>query len=125
MKDLLQNLLKLQALEFDGTISKADEKEIAGLRAGIPAPILGHYDRMRARKKKGVAIVRNQVCTGCHMRLPMGTIMTLMHNTDIQLCDCGRYLYLPPATPEEPQEQSSEVKLVKKPKKRKVAATAA
>jgi predicted nucleic acid-binding Zn-ribbon protein len=66
------------------------------LRAAVPAPILAHYDRLVARGKKGVAVVRNQVCTGCHMRLPIGTINTLLQRQDLQLCDsCGRYLYIP------------------------------
>jgi len=29
--------------------------------------------RLMARGKKGLAAVRNQVCTGCHMRVPVGT----------------------------------------------------
>jgi hypothetical protein len=96
MNDLLTNLLKLQALEFDETAAKNAESQKAELRAQIPQPILGHYDRLAARGKKGVAVVRNQVCTGCHMRLPIGTINTLMQAQDLQLCDtCGRYLYLP------------------------------
>ncbi len=95
MNDLLTNLLKLQALEFTEEPSKNVEKEKAELRALIPPQILGHHDRLVVRGKKSVAIVRNQVCTGCHMRLPIGTINTLMQGTDIQLCDtCGRYLYL-------------------------------
>jgi hypothetical protein len=93
MNSTIQNLLKLQSIEFGD--EKGGEKQIAELRAIIPDPILGHYDRLRARDKKGVAVVRNQVCTGCHMRLPIGVIATLMQDRDIQLCDtCGRYLYL-------------------------------
>jgi hypothetical protein len=99
MNVLLQNLLQIQSLQFDGKGGGAIEKQIAELRGKIPPPILAHYDRLTARGKKGVAIVQNQVCTGCHMRLPTGTIMTLMRQTDIQLCDtCGRYLYLPEQT---------------------------
>src|SRR5262249_6534467 len=90
--------LKLQSIEFGD--EKGTDKQIAELRAIIPEPILGHYDRLRAREKKGVALVRNQVCTGCHMRLPIGVITTLMQDRDIQLCDsCGRYLYLEPQAP--------------------------
>ena len=97
MNALLQNLLKLQALEFDVT-DKSSETRIAELRGQIPAQILGHYDRLRVRGKKGVAVVRNQVCTGCHMQQPIGKITVLMREEDIQLCDsCGRYLYLPDA----------------------------
>lgn len=96
MNDVLQNLLKLQALEFDPPSAKDVEARKTRLRASVPEPILAHYDRLVARGKKGVAVVRNQVCTGCHMRLPIGTINTLMQNQDLQLCEiCGRYLYLP------------------------------
>ena len=103
MNSIIQNLLKLQAIEFGE--EKGSAKETAELRASIPEPILGHYDRLRARDKKGVAVVRNQVCTGCHMRLPIGVVMTLMQDRDIQLCDsCGRYLYLEPQTAAAPVE---------------------
>jgi predicted nucleic acid-binding Zn-ribbon protein len=102
MNSTIQNLLKLQAIEFGE--QKGGDKLIAELRGTIPEPILGHYDRLRAREKKGVAVVRNQVCTGCHMRLPIGVITVLMQDRDIQLCDsCGRYLFLEPQTaPEAP-----------------------
>ncbi len=97
MKDHLQNLLKLQELEFGDITDDKLEKTISALRKKIPLPILEHYDRLTLRGKKGVAIVRNQVCTGCHMRIPIGAINTLMHGEDIQMCDtCARYLYLPP-----------------------------
>lgn len=96
MNSVLQTLLKLQALEFSGETGKAVESQVAELRTLVPPPILGHYDRLRARDKKGVAVVRNQTCTGCYMRQPIGKITVLMRNEDIQLCDsCGRYLYLP------------------------------
>ena len=96
MNELIQNLLKLQALQFGDVVSKNAEVETLELRARIPLPILGHYDRLVLRGKRGVAVVRNQVCTGCHMRLPIGVINTLMRGEDIRVCDsCGRYLYLP------------------------------
>ncbi len=131
MNELLNNLLKLQAIDFEETPVKFTPAEIEAARALIPPQILGHYDRLVARGKKGVALVRNQVCTGCHMRLPIGTINTLMQGTDIRLCDtCGRYLYLPPLTEEAPaaavpQASGSEIpieKPAKRPRKRKTAA---
>ena len=107
MNALLQNLIKLQSLEFVEIKEKNAEATIAALRGKIPPQILAHYDRLLARGKKGVAAVRNQVCTGCHMRVPIGVVATLMHDTDIQICEsCGRYLYLSDSTktaaPEEP-----------------------
>lgn len=119
MNALLQNLLKLQSLELDEITEKDAGTSVSELRDKIPPQILGHHDRLVTRGKKSVAIVRGQVCTGCHMRLPIGTITTLMHGTDIQLCDtCGRYLYLPEPqnieTPEVPRPKAT--KRGRKPK---------
>jgi predicted nucleic acid-binding Zn-ribbon protein len=95
MNAAIQNLLKLQALEFGEETGKSVETQIAQLRSQVPSAILGHYDRLRVRGKKGVAVVRNHVCTGCHMQQPIGKITVLMRDEDLQLCDtCGRYLYL-------------------------------
>ena len=130
MNELLTNLLNLQALEFGETQEKDPAAKIAELKAKIPQPILGHYERLVARGKKGVALVRNQVCTGCHMRLPIGTVNTLMQGQDIQLCDtCGRYLALPaPEQTAAPEPDAAAAKpapkAAKKPRKRKpLAAT--
>ena len=126
MQPILEKMLKLQTLEF-GEAPADNEAQIAELRSQIPQPFLGHYDRLRARDKKGVSVVRNQVCTGCHMRLPIGTITLLMRGGDIQLCDsCGRYLILaeevegpaPAAPAEKPAEKATE-KPPRKPRKRK------
>ena len=123
-------MLKLQALEFDETTEKHAEAQIAELRGRIPQPFIGHYDRLRIRGKKGVAVVRNQVCTGCHMRLPIGTITVLMRGEDIQLCEsCGRYLYLPdPAEAEflnKVEAAKPAVKPAAKPRKRRALAAVA
>lgn len=113
MKELINNLLKLQTLQFDETVAKTDGR-LAALRAKIPAPILAHFDRLGDRGKKGVAAVRNQVCSGCHVQVPRATVVTLMHGDDIRICEsCGRYLYL-----EVPAE-------TKKPKRARKAAEAA
>src|ERR1035438_7519464 len=114
MNSILQNLLKLQVLEFGETKPKNFEALTTELRALIPQPIVAHYDRLRVRGKKGAAAVRNQVCAGCHMHVPIGQINMLMRDEDVQLCEsCGRYLYLPdPAeaeavAPAEPAKQAA------------------
>jgi len=94
MNNVIKNLLNLQTIEIDKK-SDASAAEIAKLRATIPAQILGHYDRFVSRGKRGVAIVRNQVCTACHVQVPRSMVLTLMRDEDIQICgNCGRYLYL-------------------------------
>src|ERR1035438_6285298 len=138
MNSVMQDLLKLQTLEFGETGGKHTEAQATELRGKIPQPIIGHYDRLRVRGKKGVAVVRNQVCTGCHMHVPIGQITVLMRGEDVQLCEtCGRYLYLP-----DPAETAAQalvetakaaakpaakpaVKTAAKPRKRRVLAHAA
>lgn len=120
MNELLRNLVTLQGIEFGDIDDKNPEATIAKLRSTIPAQILGHYDRLAVRGKKGVALVRDQVCTGCHMRQPIAVIMTLMHGKDIQLCDsCGRYLYLPEPGDVQPAEPAPPPKPARKPRKTK------
>lgn len=115
MNKIIDSLLKLQSLEFDEPVEADTEKRIAELRAKIPAPVLGHYDRLMARGKKGVAAVRSQVCTACHMHIPRGAILTLMHGEDLQLCEnCGRYLYLP--EPIQLPNPAADAKISKKPR---------
>jgi predicted nucleic acid-binding Zn-ribbon protein len=120
MNSVIQNLLSLQALEFGEVKGENVESQAAELRGKIPQPILGHYDRLRARDRKGVALVRNQVCTGCHMRVPIGQVTVIMRGEDIQLCEtCGRYLYISPeleaaAPAEASKEEAATVKPAKK-----------
>jgi len=100
MNDTLRNLFELQTLEFDETIQPDTEERIAGLRARIPDSILGHYDRLGYSGKKGVAILRNQVCTGCHLQVPLHVVMDMKHGDNICLCEnCRRYLVLQEEVP--------------------------
>jgi len=96
MKQLIENLFELQSLAVVGTTKTAPEKRTAELRTNIPAQILIQYDRLRARGKKGVAVIRNQVCSACHVQVPRNTVLTLMNGADIQVCgSCNCYLCLP------------------------------
>src|ERR1039458_9640496 len=120
MNELLQNLVELQSLEFEKITGKAAEPAIAELRGKIPPQILGHYDRLVAHGKKGLAAVHGQVCTGCHMQVPLGVVLTLKRGQDIQLCEnCGRYLYLPEATKAAVPKPTAKPGPARKPRKSK------
>ena len=101
----MEALVELQKVEFgphpDSSTAKAAAEK---LRAKVPLQILCHYDRLRARGKKGLALIRdNKVCAECHVGIPIGTVITTMKYLDLQLCgNCGRYLYVEaqPAAPE-------------------------
>jgi len=117
MNELLQNLLTLQAIEFEETTAKKSGTTIADLRGKIPPQILGHYDRLVARGKKGVTAVRGENCSSCHIRVPIGAIMTLRRGEDIQLCEnCGRYLFLPETPEVELAPATAAPKRAKKPR---------
>jgi predicted nucleic acid-binding Zn-ribbon protein len=97
--------LELQELEM-GPRAEAPENRptIEALRKAIPEPILAHYDRLTARGKKGVALVRHGVCSGCQMKLATGVHAALLRDDDIAMCDnCARYLLVAPELP--PVEQ--------------------
>jgi predicted nucleic acid-binding Zn-ribbon protein len=115
MNALLQNLIKLQAIEFEETTEKIAGVTIAELRGIIPTQILAHYDRLVARGKKGVTAIRGENCSSCHIRVPIGAIMTLKRGEDIQLCEsCGRYLYLPDPAETAPSPPAATPKRAKK-----------
>jgi len=119
MNDIIKILLQLQTLEINGHAAPDQEKKCAELRAKVPPPILAHYDRLVARGKKGVALIRNQSsCSACHISVPRNVVLTLMHNSDVQLCEsCGRYLYLPELTASpEPVAAPKKVAKPRKPK---------
>ncbi len=112
MKKTIENLLELQNLEGSGTAKAPGKQRLAELRTRIPAPILTHYDRLMARGKKGVAVIKGQVCGECHVQVPRNTVLILMNGTDIQICgNCGRYLWLPePLPPAEPPVKPKKTK---------------
>jgi predicted nucleic acid-binding Zn-ribbon protein len=93
----MELLLSLQKLQLQAkSLSLADESEILKRREKVPVPILIHFDRLIARGKKGVAVVRSGVCSECHLRIPSGTLASLTYTAEVHKCDnCGRYLYLP------------------------------
>jgi hypothetical protein len=96
MTEVMDNLLALQTLQFRvQPLSSADQSEIVALREKIPVWILTHVDRLLVRGKKGVAIVRNGVCSECHLRLCSGIIANLADTCAIQVCsNCGRFLFV-------------------------------
>ena len=91
------------------------EDAINSVRAKLPEPILGHFDRQKSRGRLGIAPVRGGVCGACHLKMPLGNVAELRHKQDdLALCDnCGTYIYLPPdemvvsPMPPAPQGQGS------------------
>lgn len=101
MKNIMENLLALQTLQLRaGPVPRTRPAALEAIRKNIPGHVLIHYDRLLAHGKKGVAIVRNGVCTECHISVAIGALAGLAQQGDIRACgNCGRYLFLPPNEP--------------------------
>ena len=95
MKLMLDNLLRLQSLECGKQRAPAGSPGPEELRKRIPAPILQQYDRLRARGKKGIALVRHGVCSQCHMQVAVGLLAQLRRPDNVHRCqNCGAYLQI-------------------------------
>jgi hypothetical protein len=103
MKNIMENLLALQTLQLQSGPEGNRPEAIESIRKTIPNFVLTRYDRLVAQGKKGVAVVRNGVCTGCHISIAIGALAGLAQEGDIRSCgNCGRYLFLPPNVPAVP-----------------------
>lgn len=107
---VIERLFDLQEIELGPKAGTPEAKRSSeSIRKEIPEPILAHYDRLLARGKKGVALVRHGVCSGCQMKLATGPHAALIRGDDIAMCDnCARYLLMAPedATKSEPAAPS-------------------
>ena len=97
MRAIVESLYELQQLLLSPSPSSPErEAQMSALRSQIPVPVLAHFDRLIKHRRNGVALVRRGVCGECHLRICSGTVASLMHPTDLYLCDsCGRYLLMP------------------------------
>ena len=125
MNSIIRSLLALQELLRQRHPATPEQKAAAGLlRERIPTPILAHFDRLIAGGRNGVSLVRNGVCSGCHMRVPIGTAASLVNQNDVHLCEnCGGYLMLAPEEPAETEVAPPAAKpaAVRKTRKKLVA----
>jgi predicted nucleic acid-binding Zn-ribbon protein len=93
VKEIVKTLFALQQLEEQERPSS--RSTAAALRKRIPGQILAHYDTQRARGRRTVAIVHNDICGECHLRIPIAVAKALVVGADVQICtNCGRYLTL-------------------------------
>lgn len=106
VESIMTALIELNALmDYGATLSRVSpilKGKIDVQRAKVPYQILGHHDRIRSRGRRSVSAIRNGVCAGCHLTIPIGTLNRLMLINDIAVCDnCGTFVYLvrEPAAP--------------------------
>jgi len=133
MKTVVSSLYELQKIELLSTHNSSGTNAGTNrLREKIPADYLSVYERYRVRGRRAVAVVRNGVCGECHLRIPMGTLVDLMHGDEVMRCgNCGRFLYLPEdapltmsSTPPTPQPAPTAKAHAHQPRRKKAELTA-
>ena len=86
MRATVENLFALQQLQLQTVPASAERNaKIRKLREKIPVPVLSHFDRLMAMGRKGVALVHDGICRGCHLRVPSGTAASLARPKDLYL----------------------------------------
>lgn len=68
-------------------------------RAGVPADLLRHYDRVLKLRKTGLSEVRDHKCLACQVMLRPQTYNEVRSGSQVIICDsCQRILYFDPAS---------------------------
>ena len=98
MNAFISDLSALQQILQRGDNVPAEAKaQVARLEKKIPPPLLAHFSRQLACGRHGVGLLRNGVCSACHIRVPSVTLDDLRRTDDVVLCEnCGCYLAPPP-----------------------------
>jgi predicted nucleic acid-binding Zn-ribbon protein len=107
MKSDLVHLVTLQDLDL--MIEESHEVEKLGfsvtgyeelmeareeLAKGISKPLLSRYERLRAKLKRALVPVKNDICLGCFLRQPTSRGARGREDEQIFTCEnCGRMLY--------------------------------
>lgn len=94
MKRIIEKFAELQSLVLPHPPADGPGAErVRQLRFEVPISLLAYFDRRIACGRKAVAVVRNDVCGECHMRLPFGLAASLASAEDVQRCEhCGSFL---------------------------------
>jgi hypothetical protein len=127
MSTTMETLYELQGLLLSSKASTATRgNRIRELRETVPPSILGHFDRLVAQGRRGVALVSHGVCGECHLRVSSATAACLVRPDEIFLCEnCGCYLLLAPEESIAAGARAAPVKPSGRPARRKPVATAA
>jgi predicted nucleic acid-binding Zn-ribbon protein len=87
-----KNVVRLRRIGFPEPEMALLERARDRLLATMDRRWVNHYQRARDRYGRGVAVVRDRVCQGCHITLP--TCAAPSGDDPLTLCEsCGRILY--------------------------------
>ncbi len=93
---MLKELDEVRQLGFD--VRSEGEEALAKAReelvGQISKPLLGNYERLRAKYKRAIVPVKGDTCLGCFMKLPTYLLTHMQRDQRVINCEgCGRILY--------------------------------
>ena len=99
--DVEQARIRIDADKREREEKRATRKELS---AGVPAPTMRTYERIRKSSGRAVAAVDGEDCGACHVRVRPKFLQDLRRNDKgILTCEsCGLILFIP-APPEDPE----------------------
>lgn len=94
IKQNYEKKLKYVKIDKDLNISINKEKqEISDIESNIDKKLLNQYMNIRKHKKRAVAEMKNDVCSGCNMGISKNRVEKVKESKDIVYCEnCGRIL---------------------------------
>lgn len=125
MKNVLNQLIQLQELDFALTEGKASsskmplaqlEEAVAKSLKKLPEEVAERYRRLRLRLPLAVVPVTNGSCAPCGMVLPVAVVHAVKAGDQLQTCPhCGRFLFMPETVAKQAKKTESRVDVESRP----------
>jgi mannitol/fructose-specific phosphotransferase system IIA component (Ntr-type) len=119
MKNVLNQLIQLQELDFALTEGKASaskmplaqlEESITKSLKKLPEDVSERYQRLRKRFPLAVVPIVSGACATCGMMLTAALVQAVKTGEALQTCPhCGRFIYLPETMAKQPRKMVSRV----------------
>ena len=91
---MIEEANEVEKLGFAITGGSELAKARAELASRIKKPILFRYERLRAKLKRAIVPVKNDICLGCFLRQPTSIGAKGREESELFTCEnCGRILY--------------------------------
>lgn len=91
---MIEEAHEVEKLGFNLTNYEELKKARQELAQSISKPLLARYERLRAKLKRAIVPVKNDICLGCSLRQPTSRGARGREDEQIFTCEnCGRMLY--------------------------------
>ena len=91
---MIEEAQEVEKLGFSITGCSELEQARKELSEKIHKPLLYRYERLRAKLKRAIVPVKNDICLGCFLRQPTSIGAQGREGAEIFTCEnCGRMLY--------------------------------